>query len=253
MEVVNRVTVKTPEELAAMRQAGKLVAETLQMLAEHVRPGVTTAYLDSLAEEFIRSRGAIPSFKGYRGFPASICTSPNDVVVHGIPGDYVLEEGDILGIDCGAIWEGYHGDAAITVAVGEVSDLAGRLLEVTRSALYEAIERCIPGNRIGDISNAVQRVVEGGGFSVVRDYVGHGIGKEMHEPPQIPNYGPPGVGKKIKVGHVFAIEPMVNAGGFETRVDPDGWTVRTRDGSLSAHFEHTVAVTDKGPEILTQL
>jgi methionyl aminopeptidase len=253
VEVVGHVTVKSEQEISLMRRAGQIVARTLDLLAQEVRPGITTAHLDRLAEEFIRSEGAIPSFKGYRGFPASICTSPNDVIVHGIPGNYVLKEGDILGIDCGAIWKGYHGDAAITVGVGEIDEEARRLLDVTKEALERAISVCVEGSRIGDIGHAVQSTVEAAGFSVVRDYVGHGIGREMHEPPQIPNYGDPGVGKRIKAGHVFAIEPMVNIGTHETIVDPDGWTVRTRDGSLSAHFEHTVAVTPSGPEVLTAL
>ncbi|MER3395406.1 MAG: type I methionyl aminopeptidase [Acidimicrobiia bacterium] len=253
MEVVARVTRKSPDQLASMRKAGKIVAETLALLTEAIRPGVTTAYLDKLAEEFIRSREAIPSFKGYRGFPASICTSPNDVVVHGIPGDYRLVEGDIIGIDCGAIYEGMHGDAAVTVGVGEISLEAVRLIETTKRALEAGIEVCVPGNTLGDIGHAVESIVEAEGFSVVRDYVGHGIGEQMHEPPQIPNYGVPGEGKKIKVGHVFAIEPMVNIGTHLTKVLEDGWTVVTADGSLSAHFEHTVAVLENGPEVLTRI
>ncbi len=253
MEIVARVTRKSAEQIATMRKAGRIVAETLAMLLEHVRPGVTTARLDELAEDFIRSRGAVPSFKGYRGYPASICTSPNQVVVHGIPGDYRLAEGDILSIDCGAIWGGMHGDSAVTVAVGEVSPQARHLIDTSKRALEAGIAACRAGNTIGDIGHAVQSVVEGEGLYVVRDYVGHGIGEEMHEPPQIPNYGCPGEGKRIKTGHVFAIEPMVNVGTEKTVVREDGWTVETADGSLSAHFEHTVAVLDDGPEVLTAL
>lgn len=253
MEIVARVTRKTPEQIAKMRQAGKIVAETLAMLTEIVCPGITTAHLDALAEEFIRSRGAIPSFKGYRGFPASICASPNEVVVHGIPGNYELSEGDILGIDCGAIFEGMHGDAAVTVGVGDISPEALRLIEVTERALEAGIEACVAGNTLGDVGHAVQSVAEAAGFSVVREYVGHGIGEQMHEPPQIPNYGIPAEGKRIKVGHVFAIEPMINLGTHRTKVLEDGWTVVTADGSLSAHFEHTVAILESGPEVLTKI
>lgn len=253
MELVARVTRKSPEQISRMRKAGRIVAETIAKLVENVRPGVTTKRLDELAEDLIRSKGAVPSFKGYRGFPASICTSPNDVIVHGIPGEYQLEEGDVLGIDCGAIWEGMHGDSAVTVPVGGVCEEALHLIDTTRRALESAIRACEPGKTLGDVGYAVQSVVEAEGFSVVRDYVGHGIGEEMHEPPQIPNYGVPGEGKRIKAGHVFAIEPMVNAGTHQTRLLDDGWTVVTADGSLSAHFEHTVAVLDDGPEVLTRV
>lgn len=253
MELVARVTRKTPYQIATMQEAGRIVAETLAMLLENVRPGVTTKQLDELAEEFIRSRGAVPSFKGYKGFPASICTSPNQVVVHGIPGDYRLTEGDILSIDCGVIWDGMHGDSAVTVAVGQVSDEARHLIDATKRALDSGVRACAAGNTLGDVGYAIQSVVEAEGLSVVRDYVGHGIGEEMHEPPQIPNYGTPGEGKRIKTGHVFAIEPMVNVGTYETKLAGDGWTVETADGSLSAHFEHTVAVLENGPEVLTRL
>ncbi len=253
MELVARVTRKSPEQIALMRKAGRIVAETLALIVENVRPGVTTKRLDELAESYIRSQGAIPSFKGYRGFPASICTSPNQVIVHGIPGDYRLAEGDILSVDCGAIWKGMHGDSAVTVPVGAISEEASHLIETTRRALEAGIRACVAGNTLGDIGFAVQSVVEAEGLYVVRDYVGHGIGEEMHEPPQIPNYGSPGEGKRIKTGHVFAIEPMVNIGTHETRLLSDGWTVETADGSLSAHFEHTVAVLEDGPEVLTRL
>jgi methionyl aminopeptidase len=253
VEIVARVTRKSPAQIATMRKAGRIVAETLAMLVENTRPGMTTKQLDELAEEFIRSKGAVPSFKGYRGYPASICTSPNQVIVHGIPGEYRLSEGDILSIDCGAIWDGMHGDSAVTIPIGVVSEQALHLIETTKKALQSGIDACIPGNTLGDIGYAVQSVVESEGFSVVREYVGHGIGEEMHEPPQIPNYGTPGEGKRIKTGHVFAIEPMVNVGTHETKLGEDGWTVETADGSLSAHFEHTVAVLDDGPEILTAL
>jgi len=212
---------------------------------------VTTSELDRLAEEFIRSQGGRPSFKGYRGFPASICSSVNDQVVHGIPGPRELKDGDIVGIDVGVELEGYHGDAAWTFPVGEVSDEAKRLLQVTREALAMGIAQARPGGRIGDISHAVQSHVEAAGFSVVRELVGHGIGREMHEEPQVPNYGPPGRGPRLMVGQVLAIEPMVNIGGAEVVTGSDGWTIATRDGSLSAHFEHTVAVGATGPVILS--
>lgn len=246
-----KVEVRTIEEIKLMRRAGLVVAETLARVGDAVRPGISTKRLDQIADECIRKAGGIPSFKGYRGYPASICTSPNDVVVHGIPGDYRLREGDIIGIDCGAILDGWHGDAAVTLPVGEVTEEAARLIAVTRSALAAGIHQAVHGRRLGDIGHAIQKVAESAGFSVVREYVGHGIGREMHEAPQIPNYGPPGAGKRIKAGNVFALEPMINAGNFETRVLDDAWTVVTRDGSLSAHFEHTVAITEDGPEILT--
>jgi methionyl aminopeptidase len=220
---------------------------------EAAKPGATTAEIDRVAREVLERRGARSNFLGYHGFPAVICTSPNEVIVHGIPGGYVLEEGDIIGLDCGAIIEGWHADAAVTVPVGEVSPEARKLMTATRDSLWAGIERIRDGNRLFDIGEAVQGVAEGAGFSVVREYVGHGIGTAMHEPPQIPNYKPSegGRGIKIKVGHVFAVEPMVNAGGPETFLMEDGWTVVTADGSLSAHFEHTIAVTDDGPEVLT--
>jgi methionyl aminopeptidase len=243
---------KSSEELDRMRRAGRVVAATIDRLVEAVRPGMTTADLDRIGEDAIRSAGAVPSFKGYRGFPASICTSVNEEIVHGIPGKRRLGEGDLLSLDVGAIWEGYHGDSAVTVFVGEPrSDQAEKLVRVTEEALEAGIAQIRPGNRLSDISHAVQQVAEGAGFSVVREYVGHGIGQSLHEDPPIPNYGPPGRGPELRPGLVVAVEPMVNVGGWETRLLADEWTVVTADGSLSAHFEHTVAVTEGGPEILT--
>jgi methionyl aminopeptidase len=243
---------RTPEELAKMRKAGRVVAEMLEKTRAAARPGVTTAELDKVARDVIDRRGAVSNFLGYHGFPAVICTSPNDMIVHGIPGDYVLKDGDIISVDCGAIIEGYHGDAAITVAVGDVSAEAKRLLQVTEDSLEAAIKQMVDGNRLSDIGHAVQEVAEGAGYSVVREYVGHAIGTAMHEEPQVPNYGPPGKGLKLRPGHVFAVEPMVNVGGPETRLLPDGWSVMTADGSLSAHFEHTIAITDDGPQVFTR-
>ena len=234
-----------------MRRAGRVVAEMHEKTRAAIRPGVTTAELDQVAREVLERRGARSNFLGYHGFPAVICTSPNDMIVHGIPGDYRLAEGDIISIDCGAIIEGYHGDAAYTAPVGEVGPEAARLLEVTEASLWAAIEQMRPTNRLSDIGHAVQAVAEAAGFSVVREYVGHAIGTAMHEEPQVPNYGPAGRGPRLRPGHVFAVEPMVNAGGRETRQLEDGWSVVTADGSLSAHFEHTIAVTEDGPEVLT--
>ena len=234
-----------------MRKAGRVVAEMHQRIRERVRPGVTTRDLDKVGREVIERRGARSNFLGYHGFPAVICTSPNDMIVHGIPGKYRLQEGDIISIDCGAIVEGYHGDSAWTHPVGEISEEARRLLAVTEQSLWKGLAAMREGNRLSDISHAVQEVAEAAGFSVVREYVGHGIGTAMHEEPQVPNWGPPGKGIKLRAGHVFAIEPMVNAGGPETRLLDDGWAVVTADGSLSAHFEHTIAITDDGPEVLT--
>ena len=243
--------VRTKDELAKMRRAGRVVAEMHEKTRAAIRPGVTTAELDTVAREVLDRRGAKSNFLGYHGFPAVICTSPNDMIVHGIPGSYRLEDGDIISIDCGAIIEGYHGDAAYTAPVGEVDEAAVRLMEVTEASLWAAIEKIRPGGRLSDIGHAVQTVAEAGGYSVVREYVGHAIGTAMHEEPQVPNYGPPGKGPKLRTGHVFAVEPMVNVGGRETRQLEDGWSVVTADGSLSAHFEHTIAVTDNGPEVLT--
>lgn len=247
------IVLKSPDEIDRMRVAGRVVARTIERLLDEVRPGVTTAYLDQVAEAAIREQGALPSFKGYRGFPASICTSLNDQVVHGIPGRRVLREGDLLKLDVGAIWEGYHADAAVSVFVGgrAPSDVAGKLVRVTEESLEAGIAALRPGARLSDVGHAVQQVVEGAGFSCVREYTGHGIGRSLHEDPQVPNYGPPGRGPVVRPGLVVAIEPMVNVGDWRTRVLGDRWTVVTADGSLSAHFEHTVAVTEDGPEVLT--
>jgi methionyl aminopeptidase len=244
---------KSPEEIERMRRAGRIVAQTIQRLTQAVRPGMTTADLDRMAEEAIRSEGAVPSFKGYRGFPASICTSVNEQVVHGIPGRRVLQWGDLLSLDVGAIWEGYHGDSAVSVFVGgeAPSDTAEKLVRITDEALEAGISQLRAGGRLSDVGHAVQQVVEGAGFGVVREYVGHGIGRAMHEDPPIPNYGERGRGPKIRPGLVVAIEPMVNVGDWRTRLLGDQWTVVTVDGSLSAHFEHTIALTEDGPEVLT--
>ena len=243
---------KSPDEIAQMRRAGRIVAGTIEAVTAAVRPEVTTADLDRVAEDYIRTQGAVPSFKGYRGFPASICTSVNEQVVHGIPGDRVLKAGDLLSLDFGAIWEGYHADSAVTVFVGEpLSAEAEKLVRVTEEALETGISQLVPGKRLSDIGHAIQQMVEGAGFSVVREYVGHGIGRSLHEDPPVPNYGPPGRGPDIAPGLVVAIEPMVNAGGWETRLLADEWTVVTADSALSAHFEHTVAVTEDGPAVLT--
>lgn len=235
-----------------MLEAGRVVALTLQELERAIGPGVSTAELDALAEDFIRRRGAKPAFKGLYGFPASICTSINDQVVHGIPGPRRLNAGDIISIDVGAEVNGFYGDAAATFPVGEISDEAARLLQVTREALHKGIEKAVAGNRLSDISYAVQSHVESYGFSVVRDFVGHGIGSKMHEEPQIPNFGPPGRGPRLEEGMTLAIEPMVNEGTYEVLILGDNWTVVTMDGKLSAHFEHTVAVRDGAAEILTR-
>src|SRR5437870_1281194 len=244
---------RTKDELAKMRKAGRVVAEMHDKTRAAIRPGVTTMELDRVAREVIERRGARSNFLGYHGFPAVICTSPNDMIVHGIPSEsVVLHEGDIISVDCGAIVEGYHGDAAYTAPVGEVGEEARRLMEVTEASLREAIEAMVDGNRISDIGHAVQAVAEGAGFSVVREYVGHAIGTAMHEDPQVPNCGPPGRGPRLRPGLVLADEPMVNAGGPGTRLLADGWSVVTADGSLSAHFEHTIAVGQDGPEVLTR-
>ncbi|MDP9402920.1 MAG: type I methionyl aminopeptidase [Actinomycetota bacterium] len=234
-----------------MRRAGRVVAEMHERTREAARPGVTTLQLDRVAREVLERRGARSNFLNYHGFPAVICTSPNDMIVHGIPGDYRLKDGDIISIDCGAIVEGYHADAAFTMGIGEVDPEALRLIAVTEDSLAEGIEQMVDGNRLSDIGHAVQSVAEAAGFSVVREYVGHAIGTAMHEEPQVPNYGPPGKGPKLRVGMVFAVEPMVNMGGVGTRVLDDGWSVVTADGSLSSHAEHTIAITDDGPEVLT--
>ncbi|MBU6495599.1 MAG: type I methionyl aminopeptidase [Acidobacteria bacterium] len=242
---------RSADEIAKMRRAGKVVAEMHEVTRAALRPGVTTAYLNEVAAEVLERRGARSNFLGYHGFPAVICTSPNDMIVHGIPGEYVLEEGDIISVDCGAIVEGYHGDAAYTAGVGEISPEARRLLEVTERSLWAGIDQMVVGNRLHDIGRAVQQVAEAAGYSVVREYVGHAIGTEMHEQPQVPNYWPGSPGPTLKSGMVYAVEPMVNVGGPDTYVLDDGWSVLTEDGSLSAHFEHTIAILDDGPEVLT--
>ena len=244
---------KSRTEIEKMRAAGLIVAQVLKRLEEIVSPGMSTRDLDREAETIITGAGAYPTFKGYHGYPASICTSINDEVVHGIPSNRKLREGDIVSIDCGATLQGYVGDAAITVPVGKVSDPVKSLLDVTRQSLFKAIEKCEVGNRLGDVCNAVQAYVEPLGYSVVRNYCGHGVGREMHEEPQVPNYGKPGTGPVLREGLVIAIEPMINLGHQDVKVLPDGWTVITMDGRPSAHFEHTVAVTSEGPQILTVL
>jgi methionyl aminopeptidase len=242
---------KTPDEIEMMAAAGRVLARCHEILRRKARPGVTTAELDEAAERFIRSQGGEPAFKGYRGFPGSICASPNSMVVHGIPGSYRLGRGDILSIDIGVILDGWVADAAITHPIGNVTPLAKRLLGATRAALFDAVEECRSGNRLGDVSHAVQRRVEADGFSVIRSLVGHGIGRDMHEDPQIPNFGDPGTGPALEEGMVLAIEPMVNAGTHHVRMGTDNWAVYSQDGSLAAHFEHTVAITADGPRILT--
>ena len=245
------INIKSDMEIEYMRNAGKVVAEALAIIEQVIKPGITTAEIDKLAEEFIIKQGAKPSFKGYCGFPASICTSVNDEVVHGIPTNRILLEGDIISIDCGAILNGYHGDAARTFPVGKVSNEAKMLIEITKNSFFEGVEKAIIGNRLSDISAAIQHFAEGHGYSVVRDFVGHGIGKSMHEDPEVPNYGTPSRGPKLVHGMVLAIEPMINIGKHYVKVKPNGWTVVTRDGSLSAHYENTVAILKDGPEILT--
>jgi len=242
---------KSPEELERMARAGRIVAETLALIGEHARPGVTTAELDELAEEFVVGQGGYPTFKGYRGYPAATCISPNSMIVHGIPGPYELGEGDILSVDVGVTLDGFVADSAYTCAIGEISQEAERLLEACQAALAAGIEQCVAGNRLSDISHAIQLATESAGFSVVRSLVGHGVGRSMHEDPQIPNYGQPGRGPQLAEGMTFAIEPMINVGGADIYLHDDEWSISTADGSLSAHFEHTVAVTASGPRILT--
>jgi methionyl aminopeptidase len=243
---------KSAKELDAMAGAAEIVSETLALVGEHVRPGVTTLELDAIAEEHIRSRGGVPTFKGYRGYPASICASPNEMIVHGIPGPYALAEGDVISVDVGATKDGFVGDAAYTFPVGEVAEEAHRLLEVCQTALEAAVEHCHAGNRLSDIGHAVQKVTEEAGFGVVRSLVGHGVGRSMHEDPQIPNFGEPGRGPTLAPGMTFAIEPMITAGSPEIVVLDDHWSIVTEDGSLAAHFEHTVAITDGEPRVLTR-
>src|ERR1041385_6868793 len=242
---------KTPAEIDKMARAGDILVRTMDLLAGKVRPGVTTHELDEAAERFIRSQGATPAFKGYRGFPGSICASPNDMVVHGIPGKFKLSRGDVLSVDIGVVYDGWVAAAACTVRVGEVSPVASRLPQVTEEALLLPVEQCRPGKRLGDLGHAVQAHVEGAGFSVVRSLVGHGIGRSMHEEPQIANYGSPGKGTPLEEGMVLAVEPMTTAGRHMVRMGDDGWAIYSQDGSLAAHFEFTVAVTADGPRILT--
>jgi methionyl aminopeptidase len=242
---------KTPEEIDKIAAAGEILVKTLALLQSKLRPGVTTADLDAAAEKFIRSQDAEPAFKGYRGFPGSICTSPNSMVVHGIPGPFKLSRGDLLSIDVGVVYDGWVADAARTFAVGSTSPIATRLLRATEGALFAAVEQCRPGNRLGDVSHAVQQHVEGEGFSVVRSLVGHGIGRDMHEDPQIPNFGDPGRGPELEEGMVLAVEPMVTAGRHAVRMGDDHWAIYSQDGSLAAHFEFTVGITADGPRILT--
>ena len=243
---------RTKQELKHMRAAGRVVAEMHETIRAAIRPGVSTLELDRIGRDVIERRGATSNFLGYHGFPAVICASPNDVIVHGIPDDTVLVDGDIISIDCGAIVEGWHGDAAFTAGVGEISAESARLLIVTEKSLYAGIAAMVEGNRIGDIGAAVQGVAESAGFTIVEEYVGHGIGRAMHESPEVPNYGTPGKGGKLYRGMTLAIEPMVNAGTAETFLTEDGWTVVTADRGLSAHFEHTIVIGDNGPEILTR-
>ena len=245
------IIIKTEKEIDIMRQAGKIVAETLLLVEKKVKPGVTTAELDRIAEEFITKHGAKPSFKGLYGFPASLCISVNDQVVHGIPGDYVLKEGDIISVDCGAEINGFHGDAARTFAVGEISEDARKLIKVTEESFFKGLEAAIAGNKLTDISHNIQKHIEANGFSVVRDFVGHGIGKAVHEDPEVPNFGRPGRGPKLVAGMALAIEPMVNMGTYRVKTAGDDWTVVTADKSLSAHYENTVVILPDGPEILT--
>ena len=245
------IIIKNNKEIALMREAGKLVGETLLLIEEKVRPGITTAELDRIAEEFITKHGAKPSFKGLYGFPASLCISVNEQVVHGIPGGYVLKDGDIISVDCGANINGFHGDAARTFGVGNISEEANKLINVTKESFFKGIEYAKVGNRLTDISHGIQSYVEASGFSVVRDFVGHGIGRVVHEDPDIPNYGQPGRGPKLVEGMALAIEPMVNVGSYKVKTLKDDWTVVTSDGSLSAHYENTIVILPDGPEILT--
>ncbi len=248
-----RIILKSPQEIEKMRRSNQIVAEILAEIKEAVRPGITTRDLEELAEELLAKKKAKPAFKGYNGFPAALCTSVNEEIVHGIPSERVLKEGDILSLDFGVIYDEFYGDAAITLPVGQVSPEAARLMRVAEEALYLAIEQARPENRLQDISAAIQRYVESQGFSVVRDFVGHGIGKHLHEKPQVPNFGLPGRGIRLRPGMTLAIEPMINAGGHEVEILEDGWTAVTKDRSLSAHFEHSVAITENGPDILSKI
>lgn len=246
------VILKLPDEIEKARTSNRIVAEVLNRLREKVKPGVRTRELDKLAAEIADKRGAKPAFKGYNGYPYALCVSVNEVVVHGMPSERILEEGDIVGLDFGVCYHGFFGDAAITLPLGRVTQKASRLMQVTEQSLYAGVEQAKAGNRLGDISAAVQDIVEAAGYSVVRDFVGHGIGKSLHEEPQIPNFGKKGRGIELKSGMILAIEPMVNEGNYKVEILPDGWTVVTKDGSLSAHFEHSIAITDNGPEILSK-
>ncbi len=247
------IVLKSPAELAVMRRACQVAAAALAAVTEAVRPGTTTRELDRIAEDRIRALGGVPSFLGYRGYPASLCVSVDDEVVHGIPGRRRLRSGQIVSLDLGAIVEGFHGDLAVTVPVGEIPEELRRLIQVSAASLEEGIRAVRPGGRLGDVSAAIQRHVERAGFSVVRDFAGHGVGRRLHEEPQVPNFGRPGNGVVLQPGMTLAIEPMVNVGGSDVTMDQDGWTVRTRDGKASAHFEHTVAVTEAGADVLTRL
>jgi len=247
------IYIKSRQEIEIMRKAGRIVAEAHELIREAIKPGITTKELNEIAEEHIVKSGAIPAFKGYGGFPASICASVNHEVVHGIPGLKRLEDGDIISIDIGALYDGYYGDAAKTHPVGVISEKAQKLIDVTRESFYEGIKYAFEGNRLSDISHAIQEYVEKEGFSVVRDYVGHGIGTKMHEAPQIPNYGAAGRGPRLRAGMTLAIEPMINTGTYKVKVMPDEWTVVTLDGEYSAHYEHTIAITEDEPELLTIL
>lgn len=249
MEIILRL----PDEIEKARASNRIVAEVLSRLREKIRPGVKTKDLDKFAEEIAEKRGAKPAFKGYRGYPHSLCISINEEVVHGMPSKRVLREGDIVGLDFGIYYQGFYGDSAITLPVGKVDEKALKLMQVTEQSLYAGIEQAREGNRLGDVSAAVQTIVESAGFSVVRDFVGHGIGRNLHEEPQIPNFGKKGRGIELKKGMLLAIEPMVNEGEYNVKVLPDGWTVVTKDGSLSAHFEHSIAITENGPDILSKL
>jgi methionyl aminopeptidase len=243
---------KSAQEIEGMARAGELVAETIALLGEHLQPGITTGELDRIAEEFIRERGGVPTSKGYRGYPAATCISPNAMVVHGIPGEHRVDEGDLISVDVGITLDGLVADSAYTFGVGDLDDEGGRLLEVGKQALEAGIEQARAGNRVGDISHAVQELVEGAGFSVVRSLVGHGVGRSYHEEPQIPNFGEPGRGPQLQAGMTIAIEPMITAGGPDVYLHDDEWSISTQDGSLAAHFEHTVAVTDGPPQVLTR-
>lgn len=247
------VIFKSKDEIDRIHKASQIVAQALDVLERNLEPGISTLELDAIAESEIRKAGALPAFKGYRGFPATLCVSVNEEIIHGIPSQKKLKEGDIVGLDLGAIWEGFYGDAARTSPVGKISDEASKLLEVTRKSLMIGIEQAKPGNRIGDIGHAVQEFVESHGYTVVRDFVGHGIGRNLHEDPQVPNYGNRGQGHRIKAGMVIAIEPMVCQGQAEVEILPDNWTAITRDRSLAAHFEHSIAITNEGPWILSEL